>query len=116
MRRILVAVAAVAFLAAAGSVFAQDAKKIEKGKEVFAANKCSLCHSIAGKGNPKGPLDDVASKVSAAEMKQWLNDPKTMAAKAKAERKPPMKSFATMSAEDQDALIAYLQTFKNKKK
>jgi cytochrome c2 len=113
MRRILVAVSAVAFFAAAGSAFAQDAK-IEKGKEVFAANKCSLCHSIAGKGNPKGPLDDVASKVTAAEMKQWLNDPKTMAAKAKAERKPPMKSFATMPAADQDALIAYLQTLKKK--
>jgi cytochrome c2 len=114
MRRILVVASAVAFLAGAGSAFAQDAKKIEKGKEVFAASKCSMCHSIAGKGNPKGPLDDVATKVSAAEMKQWLNDPATMAAKEKKDRKPQMKSFKTMSAEDQDALIAYLQTLKKK--
>lgn len=113
MKRICVAVSAVAFLAAAGVAFAQDAK-VEKGKEVFTASKCSLCHSIAGKGNPKGPLDDVGSKVSTADMKQWLNDPKTMAAKEKKERKPPMKSFATMPAADQDALIAYLQTLKKK--
>jgi cytochrome c2 len=113
MKRICVAVSAVAFLAAAGVALAQDAK-VEKGKEVFTASKCSLCHSIAGKGNPKGPLDDVGSKVSAAEMKQWLNDPKTMAAKEKKDRKPPMKSFATMPAADQDALIAYLQTLKKK--
>ncbi len=113
MKRICVAVSAVAFLAAAGVALAQDAK-VEKGKEVFTASKCSLCHSIAGKGNPKGPLDDVASKVSAADMKQWLNDPKTMAAKEKKDRKPPMKSFATMPAADQDALIAYLQTLKKK--
>lgn len=113
MKRMLVAVSALMFIASAASVAAQDAK-IEKGKQVFAANKCSMCHSIAGKGNPKGPLDDVGSKVSAAEMKQWLNDPKSMAAKEKKDRKPPMRSFATMPADDQDALIAYLQTLKKK--
>ncbi len=111
MKRILVAVSAVALLSAAGQAFAQDAK-VEKGKEVFAASKCSLCHSIAGKGNPKGPLDGVGSKLTAAEMKQWLTDPAAMAAKEHKDRKPQMKSFASMSAEDRDALIAYLQTLK----
>jgi cytochrome c2 len=112
MKRVAVAVA-VALLALAGSSFAQDAK-VEKGKEVFAANKCSMCHSIAGKGNPKGPLDEVGSKVSAAEMKQWLTDPAAMAVKEKKDRKPPMRSFASMPADDRDALIAYLQTLKKK--
>ncbi len=112
MKRILVAVSAVACLSA-GPAFAQDAK-VEKGKEVFAASKCSLCHSIAGKGNPKGPLDDVGSRVTAAKMKQWLNDPAAMAAQEHKDRKPQMKSFKTMSAQDQDVLIAYLQTLKKK--
>ena len=112
MKRILVAVSVVACLSA-GQAFAQAAK-VEKGKEVFVANKCSMCHSIAGKGNPKGPLDDVASTVTPAQMKQWLNDPAAMAAKEHKDRKPPMKSFKTMSAEDQEALIAYLQTLKKK--
>ena len=40
---------------------AQDAKQIERGMKVYADQKCSVCHSIAGKGNPKGPLDDVGS-------------------------------------------------------
>ena len=113
MKQILVAASALALLASAGQAYAQNAK-VERGKEVFAASKCSLCHSIAGKGNPKGSLDGVADRVSAAAMKQWLNDPAAMAAKEHKERKPQMKSFATMSAEDQDALIAYLQTLKKK--
>lgn len=33
-----------------------DAAKVEKGKTVFTAQKCSLCHSIAGKGNAGGGL------------------------------------------------------------
>jgi mono/diheme cytochrome c family protein len=37
-------------LTVAGFASAQDAKA--KGEAVFAAQKCSLCHSIAGKGNP----------------------------------------------------------------
>jgi mono/diheme cytochrome c family protein len=36
----------------AGTARAQDAKT--KGEQAFADQKCSLCHSIAGKGNAKG--------------------------------------------------------------
>lgn len=111
MRRVLIGAAMAAFLIPAAA-FADDAK-IEKGKQVFAAQKCSLCHSIAGKGNAKGSLDDVGSKLTAAEIKQWLTDPVAMAAKAKAERKPPMK-VKPMPAADIDALVAYLETLKKK--
>jgi cytochrome c2 len=97
-----------------GAAFAQDAAMVEKGKTVFADQKCKMCHSVAGVGNPKGSLDGVGDKLSADEMKQWLANPKGMAEKAKAERKPPMKSFATLPAADQDALVAYLKTLKKK--
>src|SRR5687768_10526712 len=43
-----------------------------QGQKVFEAQKCSLCHSVAGKGNTKGALDDVGSKYSAADLKLWL--------------------------------------------
>jgi mono/diheme cytochrome c family protein len=88
---------------------AQDAAK---GQEVFAAQKCSICHSVAGKGNPKGSLDGVASKYSAEELRQWIVDAKGMAAKTKAERKPPMKDFSSLPKADVDNLVAYLQTLK----
>jgi mono/diheme cytochrome c family protein len=93
-----------------GTAFAQDAK-VQKGMQVFAAQKCSQCHSIAGKGNAKGKLDDVASKVPPAEIKEWIVDPIGMAAKNKKDRKPPMKKKAIPDA-DVDALVAYLSTLK----
>jgi mono/diheme cytochrome c family protein len=89
---------------------AQDAK-VQKGMQVFAAQKCSQCHSIAGKGNAKGKLDDVGSKIPPAEIKEWIVDPVGMAAKNKKDRKPPMKKKA-ISDGDVDALVAYLSTLK----
>jgi mono/diheme cytochrome c family protein len=84
----------------------------EKGQQVFAAQKCSICHSIAGKGNSKGPLDDVGAKHSPEAIRQWLADAPGMAAKAKAARKPAMKSYANLPNEDVEALVAYLITLK----
>ena len=103
----------VAIAAFAGSALAQDAK-VERGKAVYAEQKCKMCHSIAGEGNAKGPLDDVGSKVSAEDLKHWLVNPKEMTEKTKSARKPPMKSFASLPAADQDALVAYMLTLKGK--
>jgi cytochrome c2 len=85
-------------LGVAATAAAQDAK-VAKGESVYAEQKCSLCHSIADKGNKKGPLDGVAAKYSAAELGQWLTDAKGMTAKTKATRKPDMKTY-TLPKED----------------
>lgn len=104
--------AGAALVLAPAIAFAED-PKIDKGKELFTGQKCTLCHSIAGKGNAKGSLDDVGAKLTAAEIKQWLTDPAAMAAKTKSARKPPMK-IKPMKPEEIDALVAYLSTLKKK--
>ena len=101
----------VLLLGVAAVASAQDAKA--KAEKVYTDQKCSLCHSIGGKGNAKGPLDDVGSKLSADEIRSWIVDAKGMAVKAKATRKPPMKNYA-LAKEDVDALVAYLSTLKKK--
>jgi len=113
MRRVLgvLAVVAVAVVWTAAAQ-ADDAAKVERGKQLFTEQKCKMCHSIAGEGNKKGPLDDVGSKLKPEEIKSWLVTPKEMAAKANATRKPPMKVFDKLPAEDLDALVAYLGTLK----
>ncbi len=109
MRRI-VSTAVLALAVGVGTAIAQDAK-VQKGVQVFAAQKCSQCHSVAGKGNSKGKLDDVGSKLAPAEIKEWIVDPVGMAAKNKKDRKPPMKK-KPISDSDVDALVAYLSTLK----
>ena len=71
----------------AATVAAEDTKK---GEALFADQKCTLCHSIGDKGNKKGPLDGVATKLKADEIRSWLTDAKGMTAKTKAARKPDM--------------------------
>ena len=110
MMRALFPVALLATLSCLSStVSAQDLAS--KGKDVYTAQKCSVCHAIAGTGNKKGALDDVGAKLSAAEIRSWITDAPAMAAKAKAERKPVMKAYM-LAKDDLDALVAYLQTLK----
>lgn len=104
----------VAVLLTAGAAYAQDAKQIERGAKVYVDQKCSVCHAIAGKGNPKGALDDVGSRLSAEEIREWIVNPAEMTKKTKAERKPPMKAYANLSKEDLDALVAYMVSLKKK--
>ena len=94
----------------AASAAAQDAK-VAKGEALFTEQKCTLCHSIGDKGNKKGPLDGVGTKLKADDMRAWLTDAKGMTAKTKATRKPEMKQFA-LPKDDVDALVAYLSTLK----
>jgi mono/diheme cytochrome c family protein len=99
---IVLAISAFASVAAA-----QDAAA---GAKVYADQKCSVCHSIAGKGNAKGPLDDVGSK-PADEIRAWITDAKGMTEKTKAPRKPVMKQYSLPKG-DVDALVAYMLTLK----
>lgn len=113
MNRLSAALATAAFIAAVvAPASASDAKGAERGKQVYVEQKCKLCHQVAGEGNAKGPLDGVGSKLKKEEIKEWLVDPQAMATKAKATRKPPMKAYPKLAADDLDALIAYMESLK----
>ncbi len=103
--------AAMGVLLLVGMASLASAQDKAKGEAVYTAQKCSLCHSVAGKGNPKGALDDVGNKLKADDLRMWITDAKGMTAKTKATRKPDMKSY-TLPKEDVDNLVAYLQTLK----
>jgi mono/diheme cytochrome c family protein len=95
----------------AGGAFAQN---VDHGKQVYTDTKCAVCHSIGSQGNKKGLLDEVGSKLSAADIRAWIVSAPDMAAKTKADRKPPMKAYTDLSKSDVDDLVAYLQTLKKK--
>ena len=89
-----------------------SAQSADQGKKVYADQKCSVCHAVAGVGNKKGSLDKIGTKLSADDTRAWIVDAPAMAAKAKADRKPPMKAYATLAKADVDALVAYMQSLK----
>jgi len=102
-----------ALIASAGTANAQDAELVKKGEAVYAAQKCSMCHSIAGKGSKTSPLDGVGKKLSAEDTRHWIVSPIEAAAKAKSTKKPPMPAkYGKLPAADIDALVAYMQSLK----
>ena len=113
MKKLIWGLSAIGLLAFANTASAQD-----KGAKVFSEHGCPMCHSIAGKGNVKGPLDDVGLKLKPEEIRGWITDPAGSAAKAKADRKPPMSAmqakFKDLSKQDLDDLVAYLASQKKK--
>jgi len=113
MNRIAVAVIAVVAVVSTGRVASAQTPDAH-GMKVFADHKCSLCHSLAGKGNAKGPLDDVGAKLKADDIRKWIVTPAEMAAAAKADRKPAMNAYASLPKADLDALVAYLSALKGK--
>ena len=110
MFRVAICVVGLTVAFAATSA-AQDARA--HGEQLFSDQKCTLCHSVAGKGNPKGALDDVGSKLSADDIRAWITDAKGMTAKTGATRKPDMKAY-TLPKDDVDALVTYLSALKKK--
>jgi mono/diheme cytochrome c family protein len=111
-RILMVAVVALASFGGAGAAFAQDAALVERGMKVYTDQKCSVCHSISGKGNPKGPLDTVGSRLKADDIHAWLVNPAEMTKKTQASRKPPMRAYPNLPKDDLDALVAYMMSLK----
>ena len=115
INRIWTVTAALAVsLATTQVAFAQDKAQVERGMKAYTEQKCSICHSIAGKGNAKGELDDVGGKLKPDEIRAWLANPVEMAKKTKAERKPPMRAYPNLTKEDVDGLVAYVGSLKKK--
>ena len=111
----VLSIAAVCAVVSAPPVLAggrQDGA-VEKGKAVYAAQKCSMCHGIAGVGGKSSPLDGVGTKLSAADIRSWIVTPKEMEKKTKSTKKPPMPDrYSKLPAADLDALVAYMVSLK----
>lgn len=115
MGRVLRVAVLTLAVAGAGAVTAaaQDAAVIKKGEAVYGAQKCSMCHQVAGKGNKASPLDGVGKKLTADEIREWIVHPTEMTAKSKSTKKPPMPArYGKLPAADLDALVAYMVSLK----
>ena len=106
-------VAAIAVALVAGVPGVARSQDAAKGEQVYAAQKCSVCHAVAGKGNKANPLDGVGAKLSAADIRAWITDPVAMTAKTSSTKKPPMPGkWKSLPAAELDGLVAYMQSLK----
>ena len=114
MVRFIPVICAVALVAVATPAQAQSTDLAAKGQAVYTAQKCSMCHSIEGKGQAKGPLDEVGGKLDAEDIREWIVNPAKMAKEHNATRKPVMKAYPNLPKDDLEALVAYMSSLKKK--
>jgi mono/diheme cytochrome c family protein len=84
------------------------------GASVYAAQKCSVCHAIAGVGSKRLPLDGVGAKLSSDQIREWIVTPAEAAKKAGSTAKPPMRAYPNLPKADLDALVAYMKSLDKK--
>ena len=92
----------------AAAADAASSERLARGRAVLEANDCLRCHSIAGAGSPRSPLDGVGARVPRAELHDWViasdavkDELSPRAATAKA-------AYRELPAEDMEALLDYL--------
>ncbi len=104
MRKVVYSVLTAGLVLLVGvAAYSADAKA---GKEVYAKEKCAMCHSIGGVGGKMHKLDGVGAKLKAEDIKKWIKTPKSMKADAK------MKPYPNIPEKELDDLVAYLETLK----
>jgi nitric oxide reductase subunit C len=104
--RTVMFVSAVITIAGAGVVASAQAGNAANGQKLYTAQKCNICHQIAGKGGKMGPeLTKVGTKRDAAWLKSYLPNPKSIDPK----NKMPVVKLQGQEMED---LIAYLLSLK----
>lgn len=85
-----------------------------RGREVYNAQGCSSCHAIAGVGNPRNPLDDVGTRRTAAELRDWV----TGTGSALEQLSPAVvrrkQRYQELPESDLKAMVAYLATLSAK--
>lgn len=90
-----------------------EPERIEAGKQVYQQQNCSRCHSIAGEGNPRNPLDNLGEKRSAEELRDYITGADRLQ-KTISERSLKLKQqYRLLPADELDALIVYMQSLRS---
>lgn len=108
MKRLVAIAAACAVLIVAAAAAARAEDLVAKGKSLTLRHRCQLCHIVDGKGGKIGkPLDGAADRHDVVALRRILTDPQKEFPDAKI-KMPKL----VWSADDIEAVIAYLQSLK----
>ncbi len=84
-----------------------------RGREIYEANRCSGCHSIAGTGNPRSPLDGVGARRTKEDLVDWITGTGTAAESLPSGVVRRKQRYSDLPPGDLTALVEYLSTLKN---
>ncbi|MBB5014257.1 c-type cytochrome [Rehaibacterium terrae] len=85
-----------------------DTELLARGRAVYDAQGCARCHSIAGQGSPRSPLDGVGARIPRELLGDWVVGSEAVADELAPRVLAAKRPYAKMPAEDLAALVAYL--------
>lgn len=92
---------------------ALEPQHIESGRQVYQQQTCARCHSIAGEGNPRNPLDGVGARRDLEELRDWIIGAESLEG-VMPDRAFRMKQpYGGLPAGDLDALVIYMRSLRN---
>lgn len=87
-----------------------DLKRIEAGRQIYGQQSCALCHSIAGQGNPRNPLDGVGAKHTANELRNFITGADTLQGFLPENIRKMKQGYRKLLDDDLDNLVIYMQS------
>jgi len=87
-----------------------DSKRIETGRQIYMQQSCGFCHSIAGQGNPRNPLDGVGKKRTASELRNFITGADTLQGVLTTSIRKMKQKYKELPDDELDALIIYMQS------
>ena len=88
------------------------ADTIAHGRVVYGRNGCATCHSIAGEGNPRYPLDGTGDRWEPEDLRGWVTGTGIAADLLNDGIRRRKQRYANLPEPDLSALVAYLATLK----
>jgi mono/diheme cytochrome c family protein len=82
------------------------------GRAIYARERCATCHSIAGAGNPRAPLDGVGDRRGPDELKAWTTGSGRAAELLPAGIIRRKERYRAMAEEDLEAMMVYLSSLR----
>ncbi len=86
-----------------------SAADLARGRELFDSLDCSRCHSIAGHGNPRSPLDFSAAEMDSDTLRAFIIGDDSVADQLAPRTLAAKQPYADEPIEDIDALLVLLQ-------
>jgi mono/diheme cytochrome c family protein len=88
------------------------APRVAEGRAVYEAQDCARCHAIAGRGNPRFPLDGVGARRDRDALRAWVTAPPEMEAEMSARTFSAKQRYQALPEDELDALIDYLASLR----
>lgn len=87
----------------------QDKKQVEVGRTIYDQQFCASCHSIAGKGNPRVPLDNVGARRTPEELRDWITGADSLKGVLPESTRNMKQRYKALTEDEMEALVSYLR-------